>query len=43
MVRVDVPCKEGGIETALQLAGKFINDLALTIPLETSEYIFGKY
>ena len=42
MVRVDVPCKEGGIETALQLAGKFITDLARTIPLETSEYIFGK-
>src|SRR3990167_5513803 len=43
MIRVDVPCKEGGIETALQLAGKFITDLARSIPLETSEYIFGKY
>ncbi len=42
MVRVDVPCKEGGIETALQLAGKFITDLSRTIPLETSEYLFGK-
>ena len=43
MIRVDVPCEEGDIETALQLAGKFITDLARTVPLETSEYIFGKY
>ena len=42
MIRVDVPCKEDGIDNALQIVQSFIADLGQAIPLEIADYIFGK-
>ena len=42
MIRLDVPCKEDGVESALILAKEFMSELHWTIPLEQLDYIFGK-
>ena len=42
MIRLDVPCKEDGIENALQIAQSFVAVFGQAIPLEEADYIFGK-
>ena len=42
MVRIDIPTKEANIEDSVNLAKRFVNNMALSLPPEQSDYIFGK-
>jgi len=42
MVRLDIPTRTGGTDTALRLAKDFVIDLSRSLTPEQSEYIFGK-
>jgi len=42
MVRLDIPTRKGGTDTALRLAKDFVKDLSRNLTPEQSEYLFGK-
>jgi EpsI family protein len=42
MVRLDIPTRKGGKDTALRLAKDFVKDLSRNLSSEQSEYLFGK-
>jgi len=42
MVRLDIPTRKGGTDTALRLAKDFVKDLSRSLTPEQSEYLFGK-
>jgi hypothetical protein len=42
MVRLDIPTRKGGTDTAIRLAKDFVKDLSRNLTPEQSEYLFGK-
>ncbi len=43
MVRIDIPTKKDDIDISLNLAKQFVNSLALELPPEQADYIFGEH
>ncbi|MDD5736914.1 MAG: EpsI family protein [Candidatus Omnitrophica bacterium] len=42
MIRLDIPTRKGGTDTAVRLAKDFVKDLSRSLTPEQSEYLFGK-